>query len=200
MSIKVDTEKVLLDIKAGNQEAFTSVFNHYFTRMTRFARTYVLDDAVARNLTQDAFMKLWENRKSIRDGSSTISYLLTIVKNNCLDYLKHLQIEHKYSQTIKRSITELELNYQALKRLEVDLLDYNEIEQTIQTTLESLPPQCRKVFMMSRFEDLSNSEISEKMGITVKAVEANITRALKVFRVLLKDYLVVLMFLDITIH
>jgi RNA polymerase sigma-70 factor (ECF subfamily) len=81
--------------------------------------------------------------------------------------------------------------------LEYDLYDFEEVQKIIDKTIESLSPQCKRVFMLSRFENLSNAEIVEKLGITVKAVEANITRALKIFRIELKDYLSILFFLSL---
>ena len=140
---------------------------------------------------------MWETRKSIRENTSIIAYLLTITKNSCLDFLKHKQVELKHQKEVTGEMKELNLNYYALKRLEIDLLDYDEIKQIIEQTLNKLPTQCQKVFKMSRYEDLSNVEIAEKLDIGIKAVEANITRALKIFRKELKDYIAILLLLNI---
>jgi len=191
------TEKLLNDLKSGNQEAFSAVFNNYFPRLNRFAATYIIDKSEAKNIVQDVFVKLWETKQNLRKNTSILAYLLTITKNNCLDYLKHKQVEYKFQKQAIQNHTELELNYYALKRLEIDLLDYNEIVQIIEKTLSNLPPQCQQVFRMSRFDDLSNAEIGQKLDIGVKAVEANITRALKVFRKELKDYVTILVLLNI---
>lgn len=191
------TSELLDNLKKGNEEAFTAIFNEYFQRLCNFAVTYVIDESTAKNIVQDVFVKLWENRKNIRENFSFMGYLLTITKNNCLDYLKHVQIENRYQKQVANYQSELELNYYALKRLEIDFLEYDEILKLIEKTLSELPPQCQRVFRMSRFENLSNAEIGEKLGIGQKAVEANITRAIKVLRQELKDYISILIFLNI---
>jgi RNA polymerase sigma-70 factor, ECF subfamily len=193
-------EKLLNDLKKGNEEAFTIIFNDYFPRLCQFARTYVIEEAASKNIVQEVFIKLWETRHNIRENASVFAYLLTITKNSCLDYLKHKKIEYKYQKQEAAYQKELELNYFALQRVEIDLMDYDEIMQIVEKTLRTLPPQCQQVFRMSRFENLSNAEIAEKLEIGVKAVEANITRALKIFRKELKDYLTILILLNIPLH
>jgi len=190
------SEKLLIDLKKGNEEAFTLIFNVYFLRLCRFALTYVIDESTAKNIVQDVFIKLWETRQYINENKSILAYLLTITRNSCLDHLKHKLVEHKYQNQLLKDQSELELNYNALKRLEIDLLDYQEIEQIIEKTLRTLPPQCQHVFKLSRFDNLSNAEIAEKLDIGIKAVEANITRALVIFRKELKDYLTILILLN----
>jgi RNA polymerase sigma-70 factor (family 1) len=189
--------KLFDGLKNGDEKSFSVIFNEYFQRLCQFASTYVVDEAVAKNIVQDVFVKLWENRQNIKEGTSFLSYLLTITKNNCLDYLKHKQVEYKYQKQVAGYQNELELNYYALQRLEIDFLEYDEIICIVEKTLRTLPPQCQQVFRMSRLENLPNAEIALKLGIGQKAVEANITRALKIFRKELKDYITVLVFLNI---
>lgn len=191
------SEEILSDLKKGDLTAYTLVFNDYFPRLYQFALTYVLDEAEAKNIVQDIFIKLWENRSNLRENTSVLSFLLTITKNKCLDYLKHQQIENKFKEQAVVYQNEMELNYYALMRLEIDMLDYKEILQIVEKTLNLLPPQCQQVFRMSRYENLTNAEIANKLGIGQKAVEANITRALKVFRKELKDYITILILLNI---
>lgn len=184
-----DIKGMIKDIKKGDKKAFETVFKEYFPRLSQFALTYVNDITVAENMAQDAFLKLWERHENLRVDDSLVAYLLTITKNNCLDYLKHLQVEIKHNNALLKNNIELELNYHALNRLEIDLLEYNEMKQMVEKIIHSLPAQCRAVFTMSRFENLTNAEIAKKLDIGIKAVEANITRALKIFRKEFKDYL-----------
>jgi RNA polymerase sigma-70 factor (ECF subfamily) len=90
---------------------------------------------------------------------------------------------------------EYRINLEALKSLDTSNLAYSDIEKIIQNTLDALPEQCRKVFSMSRFEDKMNKEISELLNISVKAVESHITKALKIFRNNLKEYLQLILIL-----
>jgi RNA polymerase sigma-70 factor (ECF subfamily) len=197
MITRSESENLLFDLKKGDKKAFTQIFQIYNSRLSHFAKAYVIDPDIAMNMVQDAFLKLWENIKELKESTSISAYLYTITRNNCLNYLKHQKVEAKYHQKIIKNSLELELNYGALKRLEYDLYDFEEVQRIIDKTIELLSPQCKQVFMLSRFENQSNAEIAEKLGITVKAVEANITRALKIFRLELKDYLSLLFFFSL---
>lgn len=199
--MNVDDTKILAkNLRSGNEQAFVSLFTTYFPRLCRFASVYIPNKNDAQDIAQGVFIKLWEARNLIREDTSIPAYLLTITKNSCLDYLKHQQIEIKYHQKVLQQQSETELNYNSLNRLDVDLMDYEEINGIIERTMENLSPQCKQVFKMSRYDNFTNSEISEKLGISQKAVEANITRALKIFRSELKDYLSLLILLNIPLN
>jgi len=190
-----EADNLLEKLKDGDKNAFTRIFYIYNSRLSYFAKAYVIDEDIAANLVQDAFIQLWDNKKKLNDNTSIAAYLYTITRNNCLNYLKHQRVEAKYHQKVINDGLELELNYGALRSLDYDLRDFEEVEKIIDKTIEMLSPQCRQVFTMSRFENQSNDQIASKLDISVKAVEANITRALKIFRTELKDYLSLLFFL-----
>lgn len=192
-----EEENIIPLLIKGNEAAFEKVYRMYFQRVLYFVNTYLNDISISKNITQDTFLKLWEQRSTLRTNTSLLSYLLVIARNSCLDYLKHQQIVHRYENKVQQRHKEFELNYHALRRLEIDFLTYREIEQIIQQTLDKLPPQCREVFRLSRFEERSNQEIAESLKISVKTVEAHITRALKILREALKDYITILILLNI---
>lgn len=191
---------LIADLRNGDEKAFTTFFSEYFYQICQFAVTYVKDDDVAKNLVQDAFVKLWENKESISEGSSIFSFLLTITKYDCLNYLKHQQVENKFRKRSEENQKRLELNYFALQQLEIDNIDYEKMMEIVEETINSLPPQCQQVFRLSRFGNHTNKEIADKLNIGVKAVEANITRALKIFRENLKDYVVCLIIFNIPLN
>jgi RNA polymerase sigma-70 factor (ECF subfamily) len=185
------------DLRNGSEEAFTVFFTKYFNRICQFAITYVKEEAVAKNIVQDAFVKLWENRYNINENSTIFSFLLTLTKNGCLNYIKHQQIVNNFKKRVEDKHKLFELNYNALQQLDVEHIDYIQLLQLLEEAVSSLPPQCQQVFRLSRYDNLTNNEISEKLQITNKAVEANITRALKILRVKLKDYLLLLLLFKI---
>jgi RNA polymerase sigma-70 factor (ECF subfamily) len=191
-----DSEDLARDLRNGNERAFVSLFRIYFPRLCNFASVYISDRSAAKDIAQGVFMKLWESRHQLKDETSIPAYLTTITRNSCLDYLKHQQIEFRYQKKILQQ-EEIELNYNALKRLDIDMVDYDEIKNIVERTISQLPPQCQQVFRMSRYGNCSNAEIAEKLGVTPKAVEANITRALKILRQKLKDYLSIMIILNI---
>lgn len=195
MSIGSEADNLLENLKDGTKQAFEQIFHIYNSRLSYFAKAYVIDEEVSLNILQDAFLQLWENRKKLNDNTSIAAYLYTITRNNCLNYLKHQRIESKYHQKTVKNALEQELNYGALRSLDYELYDFEEVQQIINKTIELLSPQCKQVFLMSRYENQTNAEIAAKLDISVKAVEANITRALKIFRTELKDYLSLMFFL-----
>lgn len=113
-------KELILELKNGDEKAFTNFFSDYFQQICQFVITYVKDEAIAKNIVQDAFVKLWENKANISEDSSIFSYLLTISKYDSLNYLKHLQVENKFRKSTEENHKRLELNYNALQRLEID--------------------------------------------------------------------------------
>ena len=109
-------------------------------------------------------------------------------------FLRHEQVKKKYVERKIADQSQIDLNIQALDRLNTSSIAFSEIEQIITLTLNELPPKCREVFLFSRFEGKKNSEVAEILNITEKAVEAHISKALKAFRISLKDYLSLLIF------
>ncbi|HEX3008138.1 MAG TPA: RNA polymerase sigma-70 factor [Bacteroidales bacterium] len=191
-----ESEDLARNLRSGNEKTYVSLFRIYFSRLCNFASVYVSDHTAAQDIAQGVFMKLWESRHQLKDETSIPAYLITITRNSCLDYLKHQQIEFRYQKKILQQ-EEIELNYNALKRLDIDMVDYDEINNIVEQTIAQLPPQCQQVFRMSRYGNCTNAEIAERLGVTSKAVEANITRALKILRHELKDYLSILIILNI---
>lgn len=110
-------------------------------------------------------------------------------RNACLSHMRHLRVEMAYFEKSLRYSDDLQLNYEALNELNLEQIDFSGLEKLIQDTIASLPERCREVFMMSRYEELKNMEIAQKLDISIKAVEANVTRALAKLRESTKDYL-----------
>ncbi|MFZ5429185.1 MAG: RNA polymerase sigma-70 factor [Bacteroidota bacterium] len=176
-------------IKEGDEKAFEIIFRTYYSRLVRFANEYVKDSEISRNLVQNAFMKLWENRTGLKETDAINGYLYTLTKNESISYLRHLKVSQKFAGKIQAEFDNLMLNLDALSDLDFNTFDMTRLELAISKILEELPERCREVFILSRIEQLKNKEIAEKLQISNKAVESNITRALKIFRDQLKDYL-----------
>ena len=171
----------------GEQE-FKQIFNSYYPRLLRFAKEYVGDKYEAENIMQDVFLKLWEKRASLPMDINLNAYLLTMVKNHCLDFLKHKQVIERYSIN-RQSVQQQEtvFNYYAVSKFEPEQIDIETLERLAEKAIGELPEQCRKVFELSRYDGLKYREIAEKLGISVKTVETHISNALKILRVTLKD-------------
>lgn len=167
---------------------FDKIYVSYFPRMHRFAKEYVLLDEEAENIVQDVFMVLWEKRDTLEIQISLSSYLFSLVKNRCLDYLRHKVIAEQYEQ-------ELHAKLRSLEHLNYTFTSEEELEKMFVSAMEKLPPRCREIFLKSRLEGKKYREIAEEMSLSVNTVENQMALALKKLRVELKEYLPLLLFL-----
>lgn len=187
-------KKILERLKEGDSNAFESVFKFWYESLVHFADEYISDLESARNIVQNIFMRLWEKHELVDPDSNLKSYLYMATRNACLSHIRHLRVENTYFKNSLRNHEDLQLNYEALDELNLEKIDFSRLEKLIQDTIDSLPERCREVFLMSRYEEMKNKEIAEKLNISVKAVEANITRAINKLRENTKEYLPELVF------
>jgi len=180
------TNEILIDGKDG----FKNIFQQFFQPLYHLSSHYLEDHDEAKEVVQDAFVKLWEVRQNLDEDSNIRNFLFTLVKNNCLNLLKRKQLLLKHHEKLKWM--EMHYQYESLSRMGDDYLEFNELKDKIDLAVKNLPEHCRVVFEMSRFEELKNREIAEKLGVTQKTVEAHLTKALKILRNELKDYLPVI--------
>ena len=169
--------------------AFEELFRSFFPSQVLFAQKYVPDQDTAKEIVHNVFLNLWEKRQQVDAGSPMKSYLFTSVHNRCLNYIRD---QKKFDRD--------ETRFQRLDSTEfsdgVDRLEEQELEQRIYDALQALPEKCKEVFMLNRFEGLKYAEIAEKLNISVKTVETQMSRALKILREKLADYLgMILLFL-----
>lgn len=142
---------------------------------------------MAKEIVHEAFLKLWEKRSEVDTNKSVKSYLYTTVYNRSLNYIRD---NKKFDKT--------EGKVEMLERSES--WDYTnnmvaaEMEEKIAYTLDSLPEKCRQIFVMSRYEELKYREIADKLNISVKTVETQMSKALKAMRKNLAEYITVLLF------
>lgn len=175
-------------ILLGQEKGFKQVFDSYYPRLLRFAKEYVKDEHEAENILQNVFLTLWEKRSSLRVDTNLTAYLMTLVKSQCLNYLKHRKVMDHYSKTITTAQQqETAFSYYAISKFEPEQMDIESLERMVEKAIGELPEQCRKVFELSRYDGLKYREISERMGISVKTIETHMSHALKALRIKLKD-------------
>lgn len=162
---------------ARNLQTFELLFRDLFKPLCAFAMKYVNDLDEARNLVHEVFITVWEKFDSLPSDTNYRSYLYTAVRNRCLNHLrdtkKHLSIEKA----------------ELIRAEETSSMETVELEREIELAINSLPEKCRMVFEFSRMEGLKYAEIAEKMGISVKTVEAQMSKALTVLRTHLSEFL-----------
>jgi RNA polymerase sigma-70 factor (family 1) len=168
-------EQIRLEgIRAGDPSMFQVIFNEYYPALTVFARKFLVDNDMAKEVVQDMFVQLYEKRESLIIQTSLKSYLYQSVRNGCLNRIKQDKIHQKHHEEILKSGQE-DIEW-------TDQMEQTELEKKVYSIISGLPPKCRQVFLLSRQEDLSNREISEKLSISIRTVETQISKALKVLR------------------
>ena len=180
------------------KENFDSIYINNFSRLFLFAKEYVLFDEEAENIVQDIFLMLWEKREALRVDVSLTAYLFTLVKNKCIDFLRHQMVEQMYSENVKHEYNE-ELNVKlfALESFDHNFSSEEQIEILLRNAIDKVPERCRLIFIKSRIEGKKYKEIAEELNLSVNTVEGQISIALKKLREELKDYLPLLLFLFI---
>lgn len=164
--------------------SFSELYLTYYPKLVRFAKEFVMLEEDAENITQDVFTALWERREYLDRIENMNAYLFRLVRNRCLDYLKHKIFEQRYIENIQTHyIIELNLKLQSLDRF--DASDFSEEKDTailVRAAINGLPKRCRDIFLLSRVEGLKYKEISERLGISVNTVECQMGIALKKLR------------------
>jgi RNA polymerase sigma-70 factor (ECF subfamily) len=186
------TDFFLLRFKNGDELAFEKVFKSNHSQIVGFCSQFIHDRDKAKSLAQEAFINLWLNREKIENLNGIKAFLFTYAKSSCLNYIRHRKIISKY-EDIQLQSKEDQLNREVLESFDFNSLEFTELENLIMKSINELPDQCRRVFMLSRFEGKMNKEIGADLNISVKSVEAHMTRALKSLRADLAEYLPVIL-------
>ncbi|MBW8331818.1 MAG: RNA polymerase sigma-70 factor [Prolixibacteraceae bacterium] len=174
--------------KNGDELAFEKVFKANHSQIVGFCNQFISDLDKAKSLTQEVFLNLWLNRGKIETLNGIKAFLYTFAKSSCLNYIRHRKVISKYEDRQLQKKEE-EINREVLESFDFNSLEFSELEELIQQAINDLPEKCRQVFIMSRLDGKKNKEISEELDISVKAVEANMTRALKTLKSKLSEYL-----------
>lgn len=169
-------------VRAGDEQAFETIFRAYYVRLVSFATTNVESQATAEELVQEIFLQIWRRREQWTVERSLAAYLFRAVRNRIANARRALRLESSYSSDAARTI-ELEESAPADARLREA-----EIGAALAHALALLPERPRQVFLLSRRQGLSYSEIGTVLGISVKTVEMHMSRALVQLRSSLSEW------------
>ncbi len=184
---KLNTTTLKEQLVAGDEKAFSSLINTYHHRLCAYAYSFTKDNAQAKDIVQNVFIKIWEKRKNIASIQSLKSFLYRCTYNECIDQsrkkreLKTIEVEHF---NILDKLIQQE-NDTLLKRKII----------AIKNEIENLPPRCKETFLLSKESGLTNEEIANVMGVTTKTVEKQITKAFRVLKQKLGEKYNTLLFL-----
>lgn len=160
----------------GDIDSFKYFFDRYYNDLCNFVNVYLHDQSLSEEIVQDIFVYFWENREKLQIKSSVRSFLFSASKFKSLNLLRD-------TKTQKRIIEEIgKVKSQLPSEDEGSHLDTDEFKKILNAAVDQLAPRCREIFLLSKFEELSNKEIAEQLGISVKTVESQMTIALKKLR------------------
>ena len=186
MNALPDNEKTIRLLKADDGLFFEKVYKHYFAALYAFATRY-LDGEEAKEVVQDVMLWLWENRASLIPEMSLKSLLFTMVKNRCLNRVRH---EKKKSRTLEAIREKYEPIFD-----DPDFYLESELFTLFNDVLKRLPESYREAFEMSRFDGMTHKEIADLLNVSRQTVNYRLSKALEILREELKDYMPVLFLL-----
>jgi RNA polymerase sigma-70 factor (family 1) len=176
---------VFTNLNIGDEASFERLFRAYYPRLCAYAATMLTDRDEAEEIVQTMFCRIWEQRAQLDITTSMQAYLFRAVRNASLNQIKKNQLRESYKAMNLDNINQ-NPEYQPDHSTELAL------KQRIEQAIADLPEQCRLIFKMSRFEELKYKEIADQLGISIKTVENQMGKALKVLRYRLADFLIVL--------
>ena len=176
-------EKELVDsIRRGNSKSFELVFKTYYPRLCAYAYDYTRQLEAAEDLVKDFFLHFWNHRETLEIKSSLSGYLFRAVHNQCVNYLQRQKKIKFEVPSDNLCLIELKLKRPFTADYPIGNLLARETEAQILEAIENLPEQCREIFKLSRFEELSHKKIAEQLNISECTVKVQIYRALKKIR------------------
>ncbi len=175
-------DRFIQGLKNGDEKVFEELFKAYYAPLCEYCLRYVSDADMAEEIVQDLFFKMWVKRDELNINVSIKSYFYISLRNHALNYINRLKIQDRYNQFVEIR-TKNEVDYP------IDVLEEKDMERIMKQAIAMLPEKRREIFEMSRFEELKYSEIAEKLNVSVKTVESQMSKALEHMRKVLAKYL-----------
>ena len=184
--MNADEEKTWRSIQQKDEQAFEQYYKAHYRVFFLAAFGYLKDAGVAEEIVNDVFVRLWELADTIQIESSLKAYIYRSVINRSLNEL---------DKTKRDQQNQVEFSRRPEDRVEIKAMEDNELKIKLYKAVDQLPEQCRNIFYMSRFDELKYREIANQLGLSIKTVEAQMGKALKVLRKKLIDFLPILLLL-----
>nr|WP_229252973.1 RNA polymerase sigma-70 factor [Dyadobacter sp. CECT 9275] len=181
-SVHATDPEIVQAIRRGDEPAFERVFRTYYERLCHYAGSLLKDEDEAEEVVQTVFLTIWEKREDLEITLSLKSYLYRAVHNHCLNRFKHTSVREAHREYTHHFVPQ---SYESV----TEAIYADELQQRIESAVSELPEQCQLAFRMSRFEELKYQEIADQLGISIKTVENQIGKALRILRTALADYL-----------
>ncbi len=179
-------DDVLVRLRTGDRSALQIVFQQHYPIVCAVIHRFIQDRNTVEDLAQEVFVRFWEKREQIQINSSLTAYLRRMAINEALGYLR--RSKHLHDEEVTPQLADTNYDGSA----EEQYL-HTELEQSVRDAINMLPPKCRMVFQLSRFEEMTYQEIADQMDISIKTVENQMGKALRILREKLKGYLSLLL-------
>jgi len=180
--------KIVGNSKSNEEQAFELIFRRYYVRLCGFANKFISNTAESEEIVQEVFLNIWKKKDQLQLNNEIRPYLFKSVQNLCFNFIEHQKVVDNYY-----SVIEVVYKNQAEDFNTYESVLYNEFQAKAEIAIESLPEQCRRIFQMSRQDGLKYAEIAERLGISAKTVETQMSRALSKLKTELKDYLAIIL-------
>jgi len=171
----------------NDEQEFELIFRKYYVRLCGFANKFITNTSEAEEIVQEVFLNIWAKKDRLKLDDEIKPYLFKSVQNLCFNFIEHQKVVDSYYSVI-------EVVYKN-KKEEFDSYEsvlFTEFQAKVDEAIGSLPDECRKIFKMSREDGLKYAEIADKLNLSVKTVETQMSRALSKLKIELKDYLSIL--------
>jgi RNA polymerase sigma-70 factor (ECF subfamily) len=165
------------DLQESSEQSFRIAFDAYYEKLCRYAFTILRDMEEAEDAVQNVFLKIWERKETLAATVTIKSYLYRAVHNQCINQLDARAVRQKHREKETTPVPPLQ---------EPEVFP-DELEETIVAAINTLPQQCRLIFMMSRYQEMKYAEIAAKLGISVNTIENQISKALRILKTHFKD-------------
>lgn len=187
LKVEYSDSSIISLLKEGSEKAFEWLFKAHFDSLHAYAYTFLKDDEVAEEIVQNVFCRIWEKRYQLKTDGSLKAYLYRAVHNESLNYLKHQKVKASFGVYYAGQLQQDEEENASRKLMTAEL------QQRIDNAISELPQQCRIIFQLSRFELLKYQQIADHMGLSVKTVENQMGKALRMMREKLAEFLPIIL-------
>ncbi len=187
-SLDFDTDEKLLDLlRHGDEHAFASLFDRHWDNVFRMIYSRIRDKAVAEEMAQEIFMKLWNKRSELSINNFS-AYAYTTVKNKCINYIESCVARKRGWDYYKQFLPDHD-------NLTEEVVKYNDLRNALDKGLNMIPKKSKLIFKLNRLEGFSIKEIAEKLNLSEKAIQYHLTQSVKELRLYLKDFIFLLIIL-----
>ena len=188
MNVRFNLDNIIIELSKDQESSLEELYNYYYPRLYEFSRSFLKQEQDIDDILQEVFIRIWLNRKKIKDPATFNSYIFTITRNLLLNKLRSRLNSDKLKDEIRRLSIAKEFE-------NLDLVQYQDLKNKVEEIIKQLPERQKEIFVLSRTEGLSHKEIASKLQITTKTVEYHISLAIKSLKMKLNGHGMIIMLL-----